>query len=444
MNLNEAVTNFVEGLHDSESNLFAFNANKKTKFDPEFDSVYYSGPFWNDLEVTAAIETLLKGQWLTSGAKVNQFEGRFSKKFGFSDSVMVNSGSSANLVMIAALKKYFGWSDGDEVIVSVVGFPTTTSAIIQNNLKPIFVDITWDDLNWDLNKVEQAITPRTRAVFSSPVLGNPYDLDKLLSIIESANIKLISDNCDSLGSKWRGKFLTEYSVAASCSFYPAHHICTMEGGMVSSRDSEIIKMARSLAWWGRACYCVGKQNLLACGTCKERFSNWIPEIDVPVDHKYVFENIGYNLKPLDLQGAIGLVQLKKIDEIESRRKSNKNRIDQILSSIPGCRVVTEMPHASTSWFGAPIICESSELKSALVKFLEDNRVQTRNYFAGNLLLQPGYKHLGNWRDYPIASEVLSKVFFLGVSPTISEDMMDYVEQVIHNFMKTFPELVRSS
>jgi CDP-6-deoxy-D-xylo-4-hexulose-3-dehydrase len=442
MNLNEAVTNFVAGLHNSESNLFAFNANKKTKFDPESDSVYYSGPFWDDLEVTAAIETLLKGQWLTSGARVNQFEGRFSKKFGFNDSVMVNSGSSANLVMIAALKKHFGWNDGDEIIVSVVGFPTTTSAIIQNNLKPVFVDVTWEDLNWDLEKVKSAISNKTRAVFSSPVLGNPYNFDELLGIVTSAGIKLISDNCDSLGSKWRGKFLTEYSVAASCSFYPAHHICTMEGGMVSSLEPEIIKIARSFAWWGRACYCVGKQNLLACGTCKERFSNWIPELDVPVDHKYVFENIGYNLKPLDLQGAIGLVQLDKIDEIERLRRENKLRLDEILSLIPGCRVVTENPNATTSWFGAPIICETSALKSSLVKFFEDNRVQTRNYFAGNLLLQPGYKHLGNWRDYPIASEVLSRVFFLGVSPTITSEMLDYVEKVVRDFIDTFPALIQ--
>jgi CDP-6-deoxy-D-xylo-4-hexulose-3-dehydrase len=442
MNLNETVSKFIEGLHVSESNLFAFNANKKTKFNPEEDSVYYSGPFWDDLEVTAAIETLLKGQWLTSGARVNQFEGRFSKKFGFEDSVMVNSGSSANLVMIAALKKYFGWKDGDEIIVSVVGFPTTTSAIIQNNLKPVFVDITWEDLNWDLEKVKLAISGRTRAVFSSPVLGNPYDFDELMEVLATSGIKLISDNCDSLGSKWRGKYLTQYSVAASCSFYPAHHICTMEGGMVSSVEPEIVKIARSFAWWGRACYCVGKQNLLACGTCKERFSNWIPELDVPVDHKYVFENIGYNLKPLDLQGAIGLVQLEKVDEIESLRRGNKSRIDEILSLIPGCRVVGENPNATTSWFGAPIICETPALKSSLVKFFEDNRVQTRNYFAGNLLLQPGYKHLGNWKDFPIASEVLSRVFFLGVSPTITSEMLDYVEKVVMDFIDAFPELIQ--
>jgi CDP-6-deoxy-D-xylo-4-hexulose-3-dehydrase len=346
---------------------------------------------------------------------------------------MVNSGSSANLVMIAALKKHFGWVDGDEIIVSVVGFPTTVSAILQNNLKPVFVDITWDDLNWNLAEIRSKVSNRTKAVFSSPVLGNPYDLDELLDICNQNGIHLISDNCDSLGSKWKGKYLTEYSVAASCSFYPAHHITTMEGGMVSSKEEEIVTLARSFAWWGRACYCVGRQNLLSNGTCKKRFSNWIPDCDVIVDHKYVFENVGYNLKPLDLQGAIGIVQLDKFDAIHTLRRANKVRIDKIFSNISGVRVVSELPDAETSWFGAPIVCESDNLKRKLVQHLEDNKIQTRNYFAGNLLMQPGYAHLGAWQEFPIATQVLGRVFFLGVSPTISEEMMDYVEKVVSEF-----------
>jgi CDP-6-deoxy-D-xylo-4-hexulose-3-dehydrase len=346
---------------------------------------------------------------------------------------MVNSGSSANLVMLAALKKHFEWQDGDEVIVSVVGFPTTVSAILQNNLKPVFVDITWEDLNWDLKEIESKITARTKAVFSSPVLGNPYNLDELINICESNGVQIISDNCDSLGSKWRNRDLTEYSVAASCSFYPAHHITTMEGGMVSSKSKEIVSLARSFAWWGRACYCVGRQNLLSNGTCKKRFSNWIDNCDVVVDHKYVFENVGYNLKPLDLQGAIGIIQLEKFDDIHSKRRENKKFIDELFSDVSGVRVISELPNAETSWFGAPIVCDSDNLKRKLVQHLEDNRIQTRNYFAGNLLMQPGYQHLGNWKDYPIATQVLGKVFFLGVSPTISREMMGYVREVVEKF-----------
>jgi CDP-6-deoxy-D-xylo-4-hexulose-3-dehydrase len=431
----DSINDFLGSLNAADGPLFPYLANKGDRFDPSKDTVYYSGPFWDNREVATAIETLIKGNWLTSGDRVNRFERRFSKEFNFAESLMVNSGSSANLVMVAALKKFYGWNDGDEIIVSVVGFPTTVNPIIQNGLKPVFVDVTWSDLNWDLSKVSESISEKTRAVFSSPVLGNPYDLDQLLNLIEPKGIHLISDNCDSLGSKWDGKYLTEYSVAASCSFYPAHHICTMEGGMVSSKNSEIVKLARSFAWWGRACYCVGKQNLLPEGTCKKRFDNWIPDCPVKVDHKYVFENVGYNLKPLDLQGAIGLIQMDKFDEIENLRKRNKEVIDEIFAAIPGCRVIQAHQKADTSWFGAPIVCDSGELKAKLVAYLEKNRIQTRNYFAGNLLMQPGYLEFGNYRDYPVATQVLEKVFFVGVSPTITLEMLDYMRATVEVFVE---------
>jgi len=427
------VKNFIAEYSAGDEKVFPYLANRKKKFNPETDSVYYSGPYWDDLEVQAAIESLMSGFWLSSGEKVDKFERRFSKKFDFKESLMVNSGSSANLVMVAALKKYYDWQDGDEIIVSVVGFPTTVSAIIQNNLTPVFVDIKWDDLNWDLDKINSLVTPKTRAVFSSPVLGNPGNFDQLINICNERGIHIISDNCDSLGSKWKGKFLTDYSVAASCSFYPAHHITTMEGGMVSSNNPEIITLARSFAWWGRGCYCVGRQNLLPDGTCKKRFDKWIPECDDIVDHKYVFENVGYNLKPLDLQGAIGIVQLDKFEEISALRKNNKERMDSIFAKVPGVRIIQENNSAETSWFGAPIVCDSGSLKRALVSTLENNRIQTRNYFAGNLLMQPAYRKYGNWKEYKNATEVLSKVFFVGVSPTITSEMLDYVENVVSKF-----------
>ena len=433
MTIQSEIAKLLETLKRNGEPLYPYLANMSKKFDAEKDTVYYSGPYWGEEEVAVAIESLLSGNWLSAGEKVNRFERGFSRMFNFTDSVMVNSGSSANLVMIAALKKHFGWQDGDEVIVSAVGFPTTVSPVIQNGLTPIFVDISMTDLNWDISDIEPKISPRTRAIFSSPVLGNPYDFDRVLDICNSYSLELISDNCDSLGSKWRGKYLTDYSVAASCSFYPAHHLTTMEGGMVSSKNEKLVELARSFAWWGRACYCVGRQNLLPNGTCKQRFHTWIPGSDVVVDHKYVFENIGYNLKPLDLQGAIGSVQLEKFSEIELIRRKNKLRMDKIFQKVPGCRIVRESENAETSWFGAPIICESDGLKRSLVKHLEGNRIQTRNYFAGNLLMQPGYGHLGNWRDYPNASDVLSKVFFVGVSPTITEPMLDYVESVVDRF-----------
>jgi CDP-6-deoxy-D-xylo-4-hexulose-3-dehydrase len=394
----------------------------------------YSGPYFDGTEIQAAIDTLKKGEWYPAGKEVDKFEKQFSNRFNFVSSLMVNSGSSANLVMVAALKKYFGWKDGDEVIVSVVGFPTTVNPIIQNGLVPRFVDISWKDLNWDLDQVAKAVNHRTVAVFSSPVLGNPYDMDKLLDICITNDLELIADNCDSLGSKWKGKYLTQYAVASSTSFYPAHHITTLEGGMVSSNIEEVIKIARQFAWWGRDCYCVGSCNLLQNGSCNKRFDKWLEDCDDVVDHKYVFSQIGYNLKPLDLQGAIGQVQLTKFDEIHQKRRDNYNTISRFFKFYPNdVRVISEQIASETSWFGVPIVCENSKIKRMLQNEFEVNGIQTRNYFAGNLLMHPAYKHLGNAKDYPVASKVLSKVFFLGTSPTLKDDDLKAIGNVAAEF-----------
>lgn len=430
MSLSSKVSDFITNLEKDGEELFPYLANKN--WEPG-QPIYYSGPYWDNQEPTAAITTLLQGKWLPAGEEVNKFERAFSKQFEFGHSVMVNSGSSANLVMIAALKKYFGWVDGDEIIVCVCGFPTTINPILQNGLKPVFVDINYDDLNWNLDQIKSKITTKTRAVFSSPVLGNPYDFDKFLDILDSYRIHYIADNCDSLGSRWRGNLLTKHAVAASCSFYPAHHISTIEGGMVSSNIEEIVQIARSYAWWGRGCYCVGSQNKLPNGVCGNRFDNWLKGYDQQVDHKYVFGVQGYNLKPADLQGSIGLVQLTKQDEIHRIRRFNKARLHEIFSKIPGVRVIEEKEHAETSWFGVPIVCEDGPVsvsKHHLVKYLEDNKIQTRNYFAGNLLMHPGYRYLEPASNYPNASKVLDNVFFIGCSPVITEPMLDYIDEVV--------------
>jgi len=426
----DQVGNFILHLEKEGYKLFPFLPNRDWK---PGDQILYSGPYWDDQEPTAAITALLTGKWLPAGENVNKFERAFSKKFEFDYSVMVNSGSSANLVMIAALKKYFDWKDGDEILVCACGFPTTINPIIQNGLKPVFVDINMDDLNWDLSQVEAKISDRTVAAFSSPVLGNPYDFDKFMEIIDANGLKYIADNCDALGSKWRGKFLTENAVAASCSFYPAHHICTIEGGMVSSNIEEVVQIARSFAWWGRGCYCVGSQNKLPNGVCGQRFDRWLEGYDKDVDHKYVFGVQGYNLKPADLQGSIGLIQLTKQTEIHCVRRMNKTAMTQIFSQIPGCRVVEEKEHAETSWFGVPIIYKDG--KHHLVKYLEDHGIQTRNYFAGNILMHPAYRDIEPASNYPRASEVLDNVFFLGTSPIITMPMLDYIDEVVLKYIK---------
>ena len=432
LEVNKKVIDFIESLMGDHDILrYAYN---NREFIPGESSVYYSGPVWDMDEAAAAITAFLTGKWLSSGENVNKFEVQLCKMHNQKHAVMVNSGSSANLVMIGALKKVLGWEDGDEIIVSVVGFPTTVAPVVQNGLRPVFIDIEYDTLNFDVNRIEEKITDRTRAIFVSPVLGNPPDFDKIIDICERHNLELVLDNCDSMGSKWRKKLLSDYAVASSYSFYPAHHITTGEGGAVTSNNSEIIKTARSLAWWGRDCYCVGAANLLPNGTCGNRFDRHLVGYDEIVDHKFIFGNMGYNLKPLDLQGAIGIQQLKKLDMIHEKRRSNKTRLARMfMDRISGVSIPVELSHAETSWFGLPIICDDKKLKRALVSWLELNKIQTRNYFAGNILLHPGYRHLDDYVKYPRANQVLDNVFWIGVSPVYPEAVFEYIDDVLTRF-----------
>jgi len=402
-------------------------------FNSEKDYVLYSGQYWDHNEIELAMTAFLTGAWIASGENVLKFQEAFAKRFNAGYSHMVNSGSSANLAMLAALKSHFKWNDGDEIIVSPVGFATTIAPIVQTNLKPVFIDIEFDTLNFDVNLIEEKITPKTKAIFVSPVLANPPDMDRIVDICNRHNILLIGDNCDSLGTMWDGKLINELYFAWSCSFYPAHHISTGEGGMVSSNDKEFIETVRSISWWGRDCYCVGINNTLPCGTCGKRFSNWLDNYDGIIDHKYIFRHAGYNIKPLDLQGAIGLAQLNKIDEIETKRRLHKNKIEELLVKHIGIKPVKVLDKSDPSWFGVPIVCESQEQKEFMVDFFESNRVQTRPYFAGNILLHPGFKNLDDFSKYPNANKALSHVFFLGCPPFYNEKVFAYLEEVMQKW-----------
>lgn len=399
-------------------------------FNPEKDSVLYAGPYWNHQEIEVMLDSILNGNWIVSGEKVEKFQKEFSQKFNVDYSHMVNSGSSANLVMITALKKRFRWQDGDEVIVSPVGFTTTIAPLIQNNLKPVFIDIEFNTLNFDVELLEDAITKKTKAIFVSPVLGNPPDMDVIREICDRHNILLIGDNCDSLGTKYNGKHITDYYFSWTCSFYPAHHISTGEGGMVSSNDKNFMDLVRSISWWGRDCYCVGAANTLCQGTCGRRFDYWLENYDGIIDHKYIYSNIGYNLKPLDLQGAVGSIQLTKLDEISRKRKYNKSVIENAFIEYAGTKKVEVLPNAEPCWFGVPILCKDQNEKEWLVSHLEGNRIQTRNYFGGNILLHPAYKNIGNYADYPNANKTLDRVFFVGCTPLYNDAVLDYIVEVI--------------
>ena len=405
------------------------------------EQILYSGPYWDHEELELAMQALLSGKWLSNGEYTARFQHAFATKFNVKEAHFVNSGSSANLVMIASVKKRLGWKDGDEVIVSPVGFPTTIAPLVQNGLVPVFADIELDTLNFDLNEVSKKVTDRTVAIFVSPVLGNPPDFDFLEALIhghedyKNKSIILLGDNCDSLGSKWSGKLITDYYYAWTSSFYPAHHISTGEGGMVCSNDPELMVHARSFSWWGRDCYCVGAANLLACGTCGNRFAPHLGEQFGVIDHKYVFTNMGYNLKPLDLQGAIGLAQLKKFDHMEKLRRDNHNTFVKLLQTyIPEIDFAWSLPSADPSWFGVPIICSTDTQKKKLVTFLEKNKIQTRNYFAGNILVHPGYKHLDDYTKYPYANSALSHVFFVGCPPHYNQKVFNHIREVLKTWI----------
>lgn len=432
-NRKEVIDNFLEEIIKDFGDIPKFAYGTK-----EFNNkVLYSGPSFDKKELSNAIEALLFGKWGASGENVYKFERKFSELIKQKFSVMVNSGSSANLMLIAALKKYFNWQDNDEIIISVVGFPTTLSPIIINNLKPVFIDIELDTLNFDVEKIEEKITPRTKAIFISPVLGNPPDMDKLTELKNKYNIELLLDGCDSLGSKWDGKDLAEYTLAATCSFYSSHHISTLQGGMVSSNDEGLMKTVRSISTWGKECWCYGSANMLKNGSCGNRFDTWLTEQpDVIVDHKYVYGNIGYNTSPIDMQGAIGLAQLEKFPEFETKRRIYKSIIeDSFHFAIDGLQRVATHDKADPSWFGVPLICDTMDFKFKLMQYLEDNNIQTRNYFAGNILLHPAYKHLDNWELYPNANEVLKRIFFVGCSPNYTEETLLYIANVVNKFEK---------
>jgi CDP-6-deoxy-D-xylo-4-hexulose-3-dehydrase len=408
-------------------------------FVPGETQIQYSGPTWTNEEIEAAIYTILRGKWLSSGENVAKFEHAISKELGRKHSIMCNSGSSANLLMLASLKSThtYGYKD-IEIITPVVCFPTTVAPMLQCGFTPRFVDIEPSTLNLDLDLFERAITDKTKAVMFSHVLGNPPDMDRVVKICKDHNLLLLEDNCDALGSTWRGKPLGSFGLMSSHSFYPSHHITTGEGGLVSMDDDVLARVVRSIAWWGRDCYCIGSANLLLAGTCGKRFDKWLaPNYEGILDHKYIYEEIGYNLKPLDLQGAIGLVQLKKLDFIKSSRKRIYAAFQEVCTKYPSLiRTSVADERADVSWFGFPITLTTKKFaRENFVNYLESKKIQTRNYFSGNILFHRPYAHLGNPHDYPQACKVMEDTFFIGVHPMMTAPMIEYVQQTLDDFLK---------
>jgi len=418
-------------------------SSKKKTWQEGTDWVQYSGSFMDEKEYIAVIECLLGG-WLCLGENGTRFENKFPKRLGKDHGCLTNSGSSANLLMVSALtsRKIWNLPKGSKIITPVAGFPTTVNPIIQNGFTPVFIDIEVDTLNLDVVKLEEAAKNGARALMFAHVLGNPPNMDAVMDIVKKYDLILIEDCCDALGSTYDGKMLGSFGEMASCSFYPAHHITMGEGGFIATRTKEQEMLIKSLREWGRGCYCSGKAaSCLKNGMCKKRFSNWLPSMpDEIFDHKYVYEEIGYNLKPLDLQAAMGLVQLDRLDNIIDIRKRNYSLLLNVFSKYGQYfHLPIPTPKADPAWFAFPLtIRDGAPFKRTdLTMFLEDNKIQTRNYFGGNILLQPGYEHLAvdmdAKNDFPVATKVTKDTFFLGTSPVITEEQISYISKIVDQF-----------
>lgn len=421
--------------------------HSEKKWEAGKDWVQYAGPYFDSEEYVAAVKTLL-GEWLVLGAEGIKFERNFPNFLGKDYGLLTNSGSSANLLMMLAMTSKRGRNlpKGTKVITPIAGFPTTINPILQVGFQPVFVDIELDTLNLDLDQVERACieNPDAKIITFAHVLGNPPNMHRLMQIVEKYGLVLLEDCCDALGSTFDGEKLGSFGEMASCSFYPAHHITMGEGGFVAVKDIETERIVRSFREWGRGCYCVGKQNLLEKGSCGCRFNNWVPSIpDEVFDHKYVYEEIGYNLKPIELQASIGLMQLKKLEEIGKRRKENyRNLFNAFKKHEQYFHLHEAQPLADVDWFAFPVTVRDNApfKRSDVCQFFEANKVQTRPYFAGNIMLQPAYEGLMDLREvltkYPVARKVTTDTFFLGTSPVINKEKTDYIETVLDRFIKS--------
>jgi CDP-6-deoxy-D-xylo-4-hexulose-3-dehydrase len=424
---------------------FIQEKNSNKKWTPGKDWVQYAGPFFDEKEYLTSIDTLLDG-WLVLGQKGLSFENIFPKYLGKEYGILTNSGSSSNLIMMSALtsKRLYRLPAGTKVITPIAGFPTTVNPIFQCNFIPVFVDIDLDTLNLNLEQVEEQAKKGAKVITFAHVLGNPPNMDQLMQIIKHYDLILLEDCCDALGSFYNDKPLGSFGEFASCSFYPAHHITMGEGGFIACNTKQQEIVARSFREWGRGCYCTGlKANLLKNGSCGKRFSNWLPSVPEEVfDHKYVYDEIGYNLKPIELQAAMGLEQIKKIPEITNKRKYNHQRLVDIFKPYEDVFILPKATKFSNpNWFAfALTIKDNAQFKRFdIVNYLETNKIQTRPYFAGNIMLQPAYENIMNTSDvltkFPNARKVTTDTFFLGTSPVITPEQLDYIQIVVDNFFK---------
>jgi CDP-4-dehydro-6-deoxyglucose reductase, E1 len=415
------------------------------------DWISYSGPVFDDQEYLAAIRQVLDG-WMIFGKNAREFEKQFPSKLGMLYGALTNSGSSANLLMVAATKsRRFKkrLKDGDKIITPVVCFPTTINPIIQNNLVPVFVDVELPSVNLDLDKVEELLKtdPGIKGIMFAHVLGNPPDMDRLMSLVEEYNLVFLEDACDALGSFYDGKKLGSYGDMSTCSFFPAHHMTTGEGGFIATNSLRNRTILSSMRDWGRACFCNTQKpgNVTSATACGNRFKNWLPgRPEAIYDHRYVFDEIGYNLKPLDLQAAMGLQQLKKLPMLDSARRKNWAILKDIFKPYEKFFHLPEATDKSDPcWFAFLLTIKEGApfSRSDIVEHLEADKIQTRSYFSGNILAHPGYIHMsegyGNMDEtFANAQLVTTNSFFLGTYAGLTEEKLNYIKRSVDEFFRS--------
>jgi CDP-6-deoxy-D-xylo-4-hexulose-3-dehydrase len=410
---------------------------RNSEFIPGKSRVNYAGRVFDENELIALIDSSLD-YWLTEGRYSELFAEKISEYLDVKNVILVNSGSSANLAAFSALTSLkLGdrrLKPGDEVISVSAGFPATVTPIIQNNCVPVFVDVEIPTYNIDVEMMKKAVSDKTRCIFLAHTLGNPFHVDAVLKLANENNLWVIEDNCDAFGSKYNGKFTGNFGHISTISFYPAHHITTGEGGAVVTNDEQLAKIIKSFRDWGRDCYCAGGEN----NTCGKRFSQQFGTLPYGYDHKYVYTEIGYNLKMTDMQAAIGSAQIDKLPEFCSKRKENFNRYNQIFGKYPDYFILPKATgNSEPAWFSYIVTVKenSSFQRDALTKYLNDNLIETRTLFAGNMVRQPAFidknfkiaEHLNN-SDY-----IMNNTFFLGTYPGNSPEKLDYVENIIDSF-----------
>lgn len=400
--------------------------------------IRYAGRVFDEEEYLSLIDAALDG-WITAGRYSEEFEYQFSKYLGVGSSLIVNSGSSANLIALSSLTSpslgNARLKPEDEVITVAAGFPTTVNPIVQNGAVPVFVDVEDDTYNINVDEVEDAVTDRTKAIMIAHTLGNPFDINRILKISKNHGLFLIEDNCDALGSRYGGRMTGTFGHFSTSSFYPAHHITMGEGGAVNTSDPLLERIARSFRDWGRDCYC----ETGASDSCGMRFTQRFGELPLGYDHKYVYSHIGYNLKATDLQAAIGVSQLKKVDKFIGKRKENFRYLYERLKPYEDYFVLPKaLPEADPSWFAFPLsVREKSGLtRKQIVDYLERKKIMTRTLFAGNLVKHPAYldvrKRIAS--NLEVTNRVMNNAFFIGVYPGITAEMLEYVGDVFDEIM----------